>query len=379
MDVMLRYHCRILFTTRCRYEDQTTLEVQELHPDTPMELMGKVYDVERKLDVMKEIIALLHGHTVSGEHIGADARINHRSHADRGLLEQPTVHEGVVARAMERQGITSDRCELNRQIKVDNAFLRELRMKVEKITKAVMDTIPAIARGLESLRQKMVMYRYQIIHFSCAKWQATDELREVKPDLKRFDELMAEIKSKTQEHKALTAEKKQTPVWSLLKRNDLTKRIAQLTEELEELRSEKTRLLARFDYTEDADMKQAKDWAKLKEKSIDNLRAKENHCEQELNAALAEFQTLSRKADAHNPDTLWQERLKLRKTMSQETEDTLRYHFGRSFSPRRLQSAESDVRLYLEEDEQSMQQYQRRMWQKEQRERRIIQRKELNR
>jgi len=127
---------------------------------------------------------------------------------------------------------------------------------------------------------------------------------------------VAEIKSKTQEHKALTAEKKQTPVWSLLKRNDLTKRIAQLTEELKKLRSEKTRLLARFDYTEDADMKQAKDRAKLKEKSIDDLRAKENHCEQELNAALAEFQTLSRKADAHNPDTLWQERLKLRKTMS---------------------------------------------------------------
>jgi hypothetical protein len=174
-------------------------------------------------------------------------------------------------------------------------------------------------------------------------------------------------------------ERKSYKLMPLPEEIEIPKRIAQLTEELEELRSEKTRLLARFDYTEDADMKQAKDWAKLKEKSIDDLRAKENHCEQELNAALAEFQTLSRKADAHNPDTLWQERLKLRKTMSQETEDTLRYHFGRSVSPRRLQSAESDVRLYLEEDEQSMQQYQRRMWQKEQRERRIIQRKELNR
>lgn len=291
------------------------------------------------------------------ERIGADVRIDHRSHADRGLLEQPTVHEGVAARAMERRGITADRCELNRQIKADNAFLNELRNQVEKIAKAVMDSIPAIARGLESLRQKMVMYRYQIIHFRSAKWQAADELRKVKPDLKRFDELVTEIKTKTQEHKTLTKEKQQTPVWSLLKRDDLTRRIALLTEDLEELRSEKARLLVRFDYTEDKEMKQAKDWAKLKEKSIDDLRAKENHCEQELDATLAEFQTLSRKADTQDPDTLWLERLNLRKTMSKNTEDQLKSHFGSSFSHRRLQSAESDVRLYLEDDEHRMRHY----------------------
>ena len=203
----------------------------------------------------------------------------------------------------------------------------------------------------------MVMYRYQIIHFRSAKWQAADELREVKPELRHFDELVAEIKSKTQEHKALTAEKNQTPMWSLLKRNDLTKRIAQLTEELEELRSEKALILSRFDYTEDAEMKQAKAWAKQKEKSIDDLIAKENHCEHELDAALTEFQTLSRKAETHDPDTLWPERLRLRETMSQETENRLQAHFGRSFSYRGLQSAESDVRLYLENDEQSMRQY----------------------
>lgn len=299
------------------------------------------------------------------ERIGADARIDHRSHAARGLLEQLTVHEGVAARAMERQGITADRCELNRQIKADNAFLKELRKQVEKIAKAVMDTIPAIARGLESLRQKMVMYRYQIIHFRSAKWQAADELREVKPELKRFDELVAEIKSKIQEHKVLTKEKQQTPVWSLLKRNDLTRRIAQLTEELEELRSEKALLLARYDYTEDAEMKQAKAWAKLKEKSIDDQSAKENRCEQELDAALAEFQTLSRKAETHDFDTLWPERLRLRETMSRETVDQLKLHFGSSFSHRRLQSAESDVRLYLDEDERSMKRYIDRKWRAE--------------
>ena len=64
---------------------------------------------------------------------GHAERIDHCSHAERGLLERPTVHEGVVARAMEKKGIISDRCELNRQIKADNTLLRELREQVRKL------------------------------------------------------------------------------------------------------------------------------------------------------------------------------------------------------------------------------------------------------
>lgn len=48
------------------------------------------------------------------EQYGHDERVDHRSHADRGLTEQPTIHEGVVARALEKKGIVSDRCEINR-------------------------------------------------------------------------------------------------------------------------------------------------------------------------------------------------------------------------------------------------------------------------
>ena len=49
-----------------------------------------------------------------------DERIDHRSHKDRNLLEQPTIHEGVIAIAMERKGYISERCEINRQIRKRN-------------------------------------------------------------------------------------------------------------------------------------------------------------------------------------------------------------------------------------------------------------------
>lgn len=76
---------------------------------------------------------------------GHDERIDHRSHADRGLTEQPTIHEGVTARALEKKGILSDHCEINRQIKADNALLRERKATVKKLMQAVTNTVPAIA------------------------------------------------------------------------------------------------------------------------------------------------------------------------------------------------------------------------------------------
>ncbi len=97
------------------------------------------------------------GTDVANRHLersGHEERIDHRSHAERGLLERPTVHEGVVARAMEKKGIISDRCELNRQIKADNALLRELRGQVKKLVQAVRNTLPALAEAMENLRSE---------------------------------------------------------------------------------------------------------------------------------------------------------------------------------------------------------------------------------
>ena len=45
-----------------------------------------------------------------------DERIDHRSHKERGLLIKPTIHEGVIAIAMERKGYKSDRRAFNRSI-----------------------------------------------------------------------------------------------------------------------------------------------------------------------------------------------------------------------------------------------------------------------
>lgn len=86
------------------------------------------------------------------ERAGQEGRIDYRGHAERELEEQPTIHEGVIARALEKKGIVSDRCELNRQIKADNALLRELKAQMKKMAQAVKNSLPAIAEAMETLR-----------------------------------------------------------------------------------------------------------------------------------------------------------------------------------------------------------------------------------
>ena len=57
----------------------------------------------------------------------------------------------------------SDRCELNRQIRADNAFIRTLKAAIAKLKKAVENTIPAIAAAMETIRQNIIVFNYGLL------------------------------------------------------------------------------------------------------------------------------------------------------------------------------------------------------------------------
>ena len=74
------------------------------------------------------------------------------------------IHEGVVVRALEKKGVISNRCEINRQIKADTSLLRELKVEVKKLMRVVKNTVPAIADAMEKLRSSMIILSYQLRH-----------------------------------------------------------------------------------------------------------------------------------------------------------------------------------------------------------------------
>ena len=168
------------------------------------------------------------------ERTGHEERIDHRSHAERALLERPTVHEGVVARAMEKKGIISDRCELNRQIKADNALLRELRGQVKKLAQAVKSTLPALAEAMENLRKNLLLFCYQLGYLCKGKERLNASLNTLRPALTQYNQLAKDIRDKTKERRSLLTEKKALSAVHVFRHRELAAKIASLTEDLEE-------------------------------------------------------------------------------------------------------------------------------------------------
>lgn len=277
------------------------------------------------------------------ERSGHEERVDHRSHAERGLDEQPTIHEGMAARAMEKKGIISDRCELNRQIKADNALLRELKSLVKKLMDAVRNTVPAIAEAMETVRQKMIVFRYQLLHIGVGKRQITDTLHAVQPDIKRYEDVVKQLKAKIKERRVLLDEKKNTPAIQVFRHRELAQKIATLTEDIEELKSEKALLLNQLNCTDDHGMGEIKQHVASMESSLETLNRKEKKYTAELDAALAQYAELQQQAadmDAIELDTTCHA---IRSDKEWETVQRLQAAYGKKFDSGMLAQSRMDV------------------------------------
>lgn len=283
------------------------------------------------------------------ERYGHEERIDHRSFAERGIEEQPTIHEGVSARAMEAKGIISDRCELNRQIKADNKLLRELKAQVKKIAEAIKNTLPDIADALETVRENMIIFCYQLGHIRSGKKQMNNALNILKPDQAQYLSLVKQIKTTAKERKALLAEKKSLPGYNIFKHKELSAKIAELTEKLEELKSEKAFLLHSLEYPEDATSDTFQSQIDRYEDHLKRPEAQEKKYAGELEAALSEYAELKEQASGFDSLELYLERMALRPDKEKAVAQRIETAYGGKFSWRLMESSKRDVSGYLDE------------------------------
>ena len=284
------------------------------------------------------------------ERYGHDERIDHRSNAARGLDEIPTIHEGVTARALERKGVIADRCEINRQIKADNALLRELKAEIKKLATLVARTVPAIAEGLEKLRSRVLIFCYQLSHIRSGKSHIQKSLSVWKPELERYTGLVQQIKEKSKERKALVAEKKELLIYHVKRHKALTVRIAELIEDLEELRSEKALLLQKFEYAEDAGAEAFRKDIAIMEAGLKKLEAQEQKYSAELDKVLAEYADLKSQAADIDPLELYKARQAIRPTQEKSVEQQLEDAIHEKPSLIMLLSAKQEASRLLGED-----------------------------
>ena len=290
------------------------------------------------------------------ERSGHDARIDHRSHAERGLSEQPTIHEGVAARAMEKKGLISDRCELNRQIKADNALLRDLKATVRKLMQAVKNTIPAIAEAMETIRQNVFIFCYQLRSIRTGQRKLKTYISDVKSEMKQYSSLVEQIKEKSKERKSLLAEQKELPFWNIPRKKELTSRIAELSELLEELHSEKAIVLQYLQCTDESGVSAVKKGITATETELKKLDEQEEKYAAELDAALKQYADLKEQAVEHDPVELYDARQAIRHEKEQNVINRVQRAYGDKYNPLAMFDSKREVSGLLHEyaDEQAV-------------------------
>ena len=279
-----------------------------------------------------------------------DARIDHRSHAARGLDEQPTIHEGYHARKLEAMGLISDRCEINRQIKADNALLRELKAQVKKLADAVKNSIPELANTLETLRENMIVLVYRIRHIRTGKQIISDYVDAVKPDIEKYAEIKKEIKEKTAERKQLRTEQDALSFVHVVKHQKLSEQITTLTEDIEELKSEKSMILKSFECTDDTAFRKVKKNVEKLETQKETLEQAEVKFTTELDGTLEKYWLLENDAADIDADKLTEARTELRIGKEQSAASHLRGLYGEKYSYDMMCQSTLEVKKMLGED-----------------------------
>lgn len=183
-----------------------------------------------------------------------NAAIDHRSFADHGITEQPTIYEGYMPQNMEKKGMIADRCEINRQIRADNKMLRELKAKVAKLAEAVEKSVPIIAETLEVIRNHMIFTQYHLLHNEMQKEVIHDWMNHFNPILNKYNTVKKKLKAKVTERKELNVKKEKTSILNPIQHIKLNQQLTTVTEEIEELKSRKEQLIFQAQCSTDKDM-----------------------------------------------------------------------------------------------------------------------------
>ena len=225
-----------------------------------------------------------------------------------------------------------------------------MKAEIKKLVALVARTVPTIAEGLEKIRSRVLSFCYQISHIRSGKAHIQKSLAVWKPELERYTSLVQQIKEKSKERKALVAEKKELQIYHVKRHKALAVRIAELTENLEELRSEKALLLQRFEYAEDAGAEAFRKDIATMEAGLKKIEAQEQKYSAELDKALAEYDELKAQAADFDPVELYKARQVIRPVQEKAAEQQLEDAMHEKPSLIMLLSAKQETSRLLGED-----------------------------
>ena len=160
---------------------------------------------------------------------------------------------------------------------------------------------------------------------------------------------MQQIKEKSKERKNLLAEKKKTPFYLIPKLHYLAHRITELTEEIEELKTEKEMILQSLACADDAGISDVKKEIATLEGALQKLSEQEEKYSAELYEALKQYAELKEQAAGMDAAELMDARLAVREEKERSAIDKVKATYGEKYDPMLMHDSKRDVANLLHE------------------------------
>ena len=276
---------------------------------------------------------------------GISTCIDHRRHAERGLDELPTIHEGVSARAMEKRGIAADRCEWNREIKTGNRILRELKIKLDRL----LQTVPQIAEALENIHSRLIVLRYQILGVGQQKQKYRSWLDKTMPVIEQYKEINKTIKAKSAERKDMQTERDGCTALQFVKKYDLTVKISSITEEIDDLKSGKAMLISRLACANGNEVRAEEKSLQAIQKELPGLDCREDELTGKEKQEMAHYNEVSAQVAPADIEAVRDARADLRPAQINKVEAVLRKGYGEKYDHSRFIDARREIGYELDE------------------------------
>ena len=272
-------------------------------------------------------------------------RVDCRSFKDRGIDEQPTIHEGVTARIIEQRGGISDRCEMNRQIRKDNALLRKLKSLVNSLE----NTAAKIAEKLESFRNNMISAFYEIKHNKNTADEIQSNNRTIDVILREYNKVVKAIDETESSLSKLKSEKAALPLIHIFKYNTLLEQITKSETDLKKLKNRKSILLCDMGVKSENDVPKIKEQRNKNDVVLENISKRNDTLTEYSENEKAQYRELKDNLSPEELTAVQEERSHIREDGIKGVIQKLRDTFGKHYNYDLFKEAETDVSKELNE------------------------------
>jgi hypothetical protein len=250
-------------------------------------------------------------------------RVDHRSFAERDITLQPTIHEGVSAKAMNGKGKTSDRAEINRLIRADNKLIQALHEQVHNLIEAIRHSLFNLAETLETLRINLISLDFRRRTVRGKRTDAEDYVSGMGCFLQGTDALLEQIQEKETELKAKEKKLKHTLKMMKNMRGTLLAEKAKLHMDIDELDFELRKTLYLMNADTKDDLPGIREEIERKRSIIPPLQKEESKLKAELEQTLSAYRETERQSVHFDPDLLLARRQRLRPKKEQDARKEL--------------------------------------------------------